>query len=169
MARRTAPKAHIEGAEQPRVASPEQAHTAAPEQPRTAAPEQDMHTAQVTQAEGTETTSAEASEQGPKRTDEAPTSEATANDPQEQAAQRVRPKNPLAWLPRVLSGHEHAALGGLCGLLIAVLVFVVGFWRTLFVTVLVVVGVAVGQYLDGDPRLVKLVRKVLAELRGSEH
>lgn len=78
------------------------------------------------------------------------------------------PRGPLGWLSQTFPGHEHAILGGLCGVLAAVLIFVVGFWQTLFVALLAVVGVALGQYLDGDPKLVNLVRRLISEGRGSE-
>ena len=56
-------------------------------------------------------------------------------------------------------GHENAVFGGICGLVVAVLVFAIGFLRTLFVLLCVLVGVAIGQYLDGNPIVVKAVRK----------
>lgn len=64
-------------------------------------------------------------------------------------------------LARIAPGHEHAVLGGICGLVFAVLFFVIGFWKTLFVALLVVVGIAFGQYLDGDPKIVNLIRRAL--------
>ena len=71
------------------------------------------------------------------------------------------------WLSRTFPGSEHAALGGLAGLLVALAVFLVGFWETLFVVLLMVVGVALGQYLDGDPKIVNFIRRFLAEGRGN--
>ena len=44
-------------------------------------------------------------------------------------------------------------------MIVAVLVFAIGFLRTLFVLLCVLVGVAIGQYLDGNPTVVKAVRK----------
>ena len=46
-------------------------------------------------------------------------------------------------------------------------VFLVGFWETLFVVLLMVVGVALGQYLDGDPKIVNFIRRFLSEGRGN--
>lgn len=76
-------------------------------------------------------------------------------------------RSPMEWLRATFPGHEHAFLGGLCGLLVAVLVFVLGFWETLFVSLLVVVGVALGQYVDGDPKIIRALRRLLAEGRGN--
>lgn len=59
-----------------------------------------------------------------------------------------------AWLAENFPGHENAVFGGLIGLVIAILVFVIGFWQTLFITACVLVGVAVGQYADGNPKVV---------------
>ncbi len=64
-----------------------------------------------------------------------------------------------AWLSGNFPGHENAVFGGICGLIVAVLVFAIGFLRTLFVLLCVLVGVAIGQYLDGNPTVVKAVRK----------
>lgn len=67
----------------------------------------------------------------------------------------------------LLTEHFHAVVGGVCGLVVAILIFVVGFWQTLFVSALAAVGVAVGQYLDGDPKIVNLIRRLLSEGRGN--
>lgn len=64
-------------------------------------------------------------------------------------------------------GHENAVLGGIVGLVVAILMFAIGFWHTLFVSVMVAAGVALGQYLDGDPRIVNLIRRIIAEFRGN--
>ncbi len=68
-----------------------------------------------------------------------------------------------AWLRRTFPGHEHAFVGGACGLLLAFLVFTLGFLRTLFVVLLMAIGVAVGQYLDGDPRLVQAIKRLFGD------
>ncbi|MBQ9315377.1 MAG: DUF2273 domain-containing protein [Atopobiaceae bacterium] len=70
-------------------------------------------------------------------------------------------------LKRLMAEHFHAVVGGVCGLVVAVLIFVVGFWQTLFVSLLAAVGVALGQYLDGDPKIVNLIRRLLSEGRGN--
>lgn len=72
----------------------------------------------------------------------------------------------FSWLKNNFPGHENAAFGGLCGLVVAILVFLIGFWRTLFIVICVLVGVAIGQYLDGNPTVVKAVRKLFGN--GSE-
>ncbi|MDD6566951.1 MAG: DUF2273 domain-containing protein [Parafannyhessea umbonata] len=63
-----------------------------------------------------------------------------------------------AWLSSNFPGHENAVFGGICGLVVAVLVFAIGFLRTLFVLLCVLVGVAIGQYLVGNPTVVMAVR-----------
>lgn len=72
-----------------------------------------------------------------------------------------KPKPFMTWLGQFFPGHEHAVLGGFCGLCVAVLVFFIGVPRTLFLLIVVVMGVIIGQYLDGDPRLVNAVRRLL--------
>lgn len=69
-------------------------------------------------------------------------------------------------LGRYLSGHERAFMGGVIGLLAAALVFLIGPLRTVVVALFVGVGVAVGQYLDGDPKIVSVVRRLLG---GADH
>ena len=67
-----------------------------------------------------------------------------------------------AWVSRTFPGHEHAFWGGVLGLLVALVFFAIGFFRTLLIVALVVVGVAVGQALDGDPKLINAVRRFFA-------
>lgn len=76
-------------------------------------------------------------------------------------------QGPAAYLSKVAPNHENALLGGLLGFIVAVLMFVAGFWRTLFVVVMVTVGVAIGQYLDGSPKIIDFIRKVIVEFRGN--
>lgn len=65
------------------------------------------------------------------------------------------------FLSSVAPGHEHAVLGGLLGLLVACLVFWIGIPRTLVLCLFAVAGVAVGQALDGDPKIVKAIVRLV--------
>lgn len=67
----------------------------------------------------------------------------------------------LARLDRLVGPNRHAVAGGLCGLLVAILIFTIGIDKTLVIVVLVTVGVACGQFLDGDPKLARMVRSLL--------
>ncbi len=67
------------------------------------------------------------------------------------------------WLSQNFPGHENAVFGGVCGLVIAILVFVIGFWQALFLALCVTVGVAIGQYVDGNPTVVRFVRRFFGE------
>lgn len=67
----------------------------------------------------------------------------------------------LDWVHRTFAGHEHAFWGGVVALVIVLLVFAIGFWRVLFIALAVLVGVAIGQLLDGDPKLINAVRSLL--------
>lgn len=62
------------------------------------------------------------------------------------------------WVHRTFPGHEHAFYGGVIALLLALLVFLIGLPRVLLICVLVFVGVAVGQVLDGDPKIIRTIR-----------
>ena len=68
-------------------------------------------------------------------------------------------KRVSSWVSRAFPGHEKAFWGGVCGLLVALILFAIGLLRTIIVVVLVGLGIALGQMADGDPKLVKIVRK----------
>lgn len=67
-----------------------------------------------------------------------------------------------AWVSRTFPGHENAFWGGVIGLLVAVAFFALGPWRTALIAVLVVAGVAAGQMLDGDPKIINTLRKLFS-------
>lgn len=66
-----------------------------------------------------------------------------------------------AWLNETFPNNRGAVLGGVAGLIVALLFFAIGFWNTLFIVVLVLIGVAAGQYIDGDPKLVRAIQKLI--------
>lgn len=70
-----------------------------------------------------------------------------------------------AWMSATFPGKEKVVLGGLAGALIAILIFIVGIWRALLIALFVVIGVAVGQYLDGDPKILRAVHKFITDWR----
>lgn len=77
------------------------------------------------------------------------------------------PHGSFGWVSKAFPGREYTVLGGLCGLIGAILIFVVGFWPMLFVAILIAVGVALGQYLDGDPKIINQLRRLFSEGRGN--
>ena len=66
------------------------------------------------------------------------------------------------WVRRTFPGHEHAFWGGVLGFVVAILFLVLGLFKALVIVVLVVAGVAVGQALDGDSRIVDLLRRIFS-------
>ena len=68
----------------------------------------------------------------------------------------------FAWVRRTFPGHVHAFWGGVLGFLAAVLFLILGLWRALVIVVLVLVGVAAGQALDGDSKIMDLVRRLFS-------
>ena len=66
----------------------------------------------------------------------------------------------VTWFDATFPHSRHAVIGGVCGLVIALLLFAIGIPKTLVIVVLVVAGVAVGQYLDGDPKLIRLFQSL---------
>lgn len=65
------------------------------------------------------------------------------------------------WLDETFPHSKNAVLGGLCGLAVAILLFTIGIFKTLVIAILVVAGVALGQFADGDPKLVRIVEKLI--------
>lgn len=85
----------------------------------------------------------------------APTSAATPGRSVASLPQRIS-----AWVHSSFPGHEHAFWGAVIGLCIALLVFVIGIFRALFVAVIVCLGIVVGGYLDGDTRIMDIVERM---------
>lgn len=92
------------------------------------------------------------------RPDAAAPSEATAREevPQPSAWTRLS-----TWFATTFPHSRNAVLGGICGLVVALLLFSIGLLKTLVIALLVTIGVACGQYADGDPKLVNLVRELM--------
>jgi uncharacterized membrane protein len=59
-------------------------------------------------------------------------------------------------------GHSNAVIFGVLGVVVALLIFWVGFFQALFVALMATAGVAFGQWLDGDPRIINAVKHLLA-------
>lgn len=68
----------------------------------------------------------------------------------------------FAWVRRTFPGHEHAFWGGVLGFVAAILFLVLGLFKALVILALVIVGVAVGQALDGDSKIMDLVRRLFS-------
>lgn len=94
--------------------------------------------------------------------DAAPTSE-----PHESTAGTQGTQNTVnrasAWVSRTFPGHENAFLGGVCGLTVAIVMAAIGFWRTLLLVLLVLIGVAIGQQADGDPKILRALGKIFRD------
>ena len=63
-----------------------------------------------------------------------------------------------AWVRRTFPGQEKAFWGAILGLVAAIVFLAVGPWPLFVVVVFVFVGVAAGQVLDGDPKIVNTLR-----------
>lgn len=62
-------------------------------------------------------------------------------------------------------GREHAVLGAVVGLIVALCIFNLGLLKTLIIAVCVCVGIAFGQYIDGNPRMLSIVKKLFRDNR----
>lgn len=67
-----------------------------------------------------------------------------------------------AWVSKTFPGHENAFWGGVLGLVAAVVLLAFGILKTLIVVVLVVAGIAVGQLVDGDPKLIRALQRLFS-------
>lgn len=56
-------------------------------------------------------------------------------------------------------GHPHTVLYGITGLVLALLVLIIGFWRTFVIALFVGLGMAVGQIVDGDGVIARLFER----------
>lgn len=107
---------------------------------------------------------------GPSAAD-ATSAQPTAAQPSGDAAQPASGPEPTAqpgafarasrWLDETFPNGRNAVLGGVTGLVVALLLFAIGVLKTLVIAILVVVGVACGQYLDGDPKIVRFVQNLM--------
>ena len=91
--------------------------------------------------------------------------DAGAKELPQQPVTRAR-ESAVSWVRRTFPGHEHAFWGGVVALLIALLVFMIGLWRVLFIGIVVIIGIAIGQVLDGDPKMVNAIRSLFDSDRG---
>ena len=67
-----------------------------------------------------------------------------------------------AWVSKTFPGHENAVWGGVLGLLAAIVLLAFGIFKTLILVVLVVAGIAVGQLVDGDPKLIRALQRLFS-------
>ena len=66
-----------------------------------------------------------------------------------------------SWMQETFPKHKNTIAGGVCGLLLALLLFWIGLFKTVVIAVLVVAGVAAGQYLDGDPKIARAAKNLM--------
>lgn len=65
-----------------------------------------------------------------------------------------------AWVHRTFPGHERAFWGGVVGLVAAIVFLAIGAWYSIVIAIFVIVGVAVGQFLDGDGKILDALRRL---------
>lgn len=73
------------------------------------------------------------------------------------------PRRVSEWLSRTFPGHEKVAVCAFIGLVVGILVLLIGFWQSLLIAIFVVAGVAVGQALEGDPKIIRTVKKWISD------
>ena len=89
-------------------------------------------------------------------------SQANAAEATSSNAASQRPQKPRMtfkeWVHKTFPGHENAFYGAIIALVVALLVFIIGVWRSLLLVALVVIGIAIGQAFDGDPKIINAIR-----------
>ncbi|MEY8677908.1 DUF2273 domain-containing protein [Granulimonas faecalis] len=92
---------------------------------------------------------------------DAPTSDQRASGAEARRRAAAARDAAATWVDGAFPGHRNAVLFGVLGFVCALLIFWIGFFQALLVAVFVVCGVAFGQWLDGDPRIVNGVKRLL--------
>lgn len=88
---------------------------------------------------------------------------ATAADANAAGAQTPRTKLDITgWVRRTFPGHVHAFWGAVLAIVVALLTFAIGLPRMLVIAILVVIGIALGQVLDGDPKIIRTIRDLFS-------
>lgn len=64
------------------------------------------------------------------------------------------------WVLEFVRTNRGKVAGGAIGLLIAILIFTINFWRTLLLFLLIGVGVYLGSHADGGGRLQEIVDRI---------
>lgn len=93
----------------------------------------------------------------PKAAPEAKASEAA---PADQKVGKGGKPSVRDWVRSTFPGHEGAFWGAVIALIVALLIFMIGFFRVLLIILLVVVGIAIGQIIDGDPKIIRAITRL---------
>ena len=59
-----------------------------------------------------------------------------------------------------IKSHQGKVIGGVAGLLVAILILTINFWRTLLLFTLIGLGVYLGSYLDHGNQLRAFMEKI---------
>ncbi|MCI1665627.1 MAG: DUF2273 domain-containing protein [Atopobiaceae bacterium] len=114
-------------------------------------------TAPKATVESADSTTQEAPEDAPEQTEHAETDSRQQGKAAREAVEGAA-KSATSWLEGVFPGHGNAALFAIIGFVVALFLFGIGFWNTLLLVILVVAGLAFGQYLDGDPKILNVLK-----------
>lgn len=68
--------------------------------------------------------------------------------------------NAVTWFKRTFHGHEHTIIFGVLGFVAAIIYLFFDFFQSLVVVIFVLVGVALGQKVDGDPKIINFVKRL---------
>ena len=71
----------------------------------------------------------------------------------------------LEMFEELFPGHPNAGLCGFIGFIVSLLIFIIGFWKTLLIVLLITVGISIGQILDGDPKIINICKELFLNKR----
>lgn len=84
----------------------------------------------------------------------------------EDAVQKAKPRiSVTGWVRSTFPGHVYAFWGAVLAIVVALLTFAIGLPRMLLVAILVFIGIALGQVLDGDPKIIRTIRDLFSSDR----
>lgn len=59
------------------------------------------------------------------------------------------------------AAHKGKIVGGVCGFILAVLMLVIGFWKTMLILLLVSLGATIGSQVDDREQLLRWLDRIL--------
>ncbi len=69
------------------------------------------------------------------------------------------------WLKKTVKANPAKTVGGAVGLVLAILILTINFWRTLLLLILIGTGIYIGHRVDSEKGFVRIIEYVLNKLR----
>lgn len=69
------------------------------------------------------------------------------------------------WLKKTVKANPAKTVGGVVGLVLAILILTINFWRTLLLLILIGIGIYIGHRVDSEKGFIRIIEYVLNKLR----